>query len=56
MGRFMGVVMATRGWDDDEMGVESGPIEVGKPVKRAWITGITGQDGLHLAELLLSKG
>jgi GDPmannose 4,6-dehydratase len=24
--------------------------------KRALITGITGQDGSHLAELLLSKG
>src|SRR6476620_9111141 len=27
-----------------------------KPVKRALITGITGQDGSYLAELLLSKG
>jgi GDPmannose 4,6-dehydratase len=26
------------------------------PVKRALITGITGQDGSYLAELLLSKG
>jgi GDPmannose 4,6-dehydratase len=29
--------------------------EVGKP-KRALITGITGQDGSYLAELLLEKG
>src|SRR5271168_4566368 len=28
----------------------------GNPVKRALITGITGQDGSYLAELLLSKG
>lgn len=28
----------------------------GKPVKKAFITGITGQDGSYLAELLLSKG
>src|ERR1700694_1332257 len=27
-----------------------------KPVKRALIIGITGQDGSYLAELLLSKG
>ena len=26
------------------------------PVKKAVITGITGQDGSYLAELLLSKG
>jgi GDPmannose 4,6-dehydratase len=29
---------------------------IGKPVKRALITGITGQDGAYLAELLLGKG
>lgn len=29
--------------------------EIGKP-KRALITGITGQDGSYLAELLLEKG
>ena len=28
----------------------------GKPLKTAIITGITGQDGSYLAELLLSKG
>ena len=30
--------------------------DVTRPVKRALITGITGQDGSYLAELLLSKG
>lgn len=30
--------------------------ETKKEVKRALITGITGQDGSYLAELLLSKG
>jgi GDPmannose 4,6-dehydratase len=28
----------------------------GSPVKKALITGITGQDGSYLAELLLGKG
>ena len=31
-------------------------VESKKPVKRALITGITGQDGAYLAELLLEKG
>jgi hypothetical protein len=32
----------------------SDPLET--PMKRALITGITGQDGSYLAELLLAKG
>ena len=33
-----------------------GEIMVGSPEKVALITGVTGQDGAHLAELLLAKG
>ncbi len=35
------------------MGAKNGAVD---PVKKALITGITGQDGSYLAELLLSKG
>ena len=31
-------------------------VRLGKEVKKALITGITGQDGSYLAELLLEKG
>ena len=34
--------------------VQNGPVT--EPAKRAFITGITGQDGSYLAELLLDKG
>jgi GDPmannose 4,6-dehydratase len=38
------------------MKVLSGWKKVGLPLKKALITGITGQDGSYLAELLLAKG
>ena len=38
------------------LGVELQPTETKRTMPRALITGITGQDGLYLAELLLSKG
>jgi GDPmannose 4,6-dehydratase len=44
---------------DAAAGSESGVAAVtkaGEEVKRALITGITGQDGSYLAELLLEKG
>src|SRR3989338_4292733 len=34
----------------------SGPLEYGKSMKKGLITGVTGQDGSYLAELLLAKG
>ena len=42
----------------DGVAVDSGdrPADEGNPVPRAFITGITGQDGQHLAEFLHSKG
>src|SRR5262249_49667045 len=36
--------------------VNAARVDVGGRMKRALITGITGQDGSYLAELLLSKG
>jgi GDPmannose 4,6-dehydratase len=36
--------------------LEMTPVENGSAVKRALITGVTGQDGAYLAELLLAKG
>ena len=37
-------------------GVDCQGLEVGESMRKALITGITGQDGSYLAELLLSKG
>ena len=41
---------------DADPGAKSRHRQKWEPVKRALITGITGQDGSYLAELLLSKG
>ena len=38
------------------MDLPTGEIMIGSSGKVALITGVTGQDGAHLAEFLLSKG
>ena len=49
---FNGIRQELRaGW-----GTADGEIMAGSSEKVALITGVTGQDGAHLAELLLSKG
>ena len=39
-----------------DSGSDSRPLPHSSPMKKALITGITGQDGSYLAELLLEKG